>query len=842
MSKDRAFSILFFSLINNILQMADSPGKFAHYLAQQLKSILGIDTVLVVSYDELATQPTLLSVCPDRRKPRYDIPSFYTLLKTKIGSVGSLYLDSNTAAPDEKEFLAGANIDNCLIMPMVSGGKPEGFVVLAQLWESTNMPGIIDALDHISGVCALIVRNARLFNHLEALVEERTAQLEAKNQELEINQHLLKRQNDDYARLNQQLQQINHELSLSEEKYRLLVESINEGVGLVNENEEFFYVNKAACDIFGFAEEELIGHNLSDFMTPDMFEKIRAQTELRRAGEVSVYEVTIRQKNGCLREIIITASPIGGAENFMGTYGIFRDITEQNAARRATEESERKYKAIFQTIPDAVSISALGGAILDVNEGFVQLFGYSREEAIGRPALEVGLWQSVEDRERIIRVFLEEGKLRNFEVQLKRRDGQLIICLASVNTIYLHDQPHLLSVMRDISDRKRMESELLAAKEKAEESDRMKTAFLQNMSHEIRTPMNAIMGFSDLLPSFFENKPKLKQFTKIIHQRSADLLDIINDILDISKIESGQLPVHIEEFLLSPFFADLETFFMGYRKKIQRESVALRFKVPIALAAKTIQTDKGKLKQIFINLLSNAFKFTPAGVVETGCFLLDDGQLVFYVSDTGIGIPVDRQAFVFERFSQVDYQVSRQYGGTGLGLPIVRGLVNLLHGQIWLESAPEQGSTFSFTIDYKMAANPHQSQPDTKVTDPDVNSLQGHVLVVEDDPFNLEFIREVLLTTPLQVFFAETAAEAVEMLRNLPVDLVLLDIRLPDADGYSLAPRFRELKPKVKIIAQTAYASVADREQALASGCDDYISKPLDVTELLVKIREQLKH
>jgi signal transduction histidine kinase len=240
--------------------------------------------------------------------------------------------------------------------------------------------------------------------------------------------------------------------------------------------------------------------------------------------------------------------------------------------------------------------------------------------------------------------------------------------------------------------------ELIKAKEHAEESDRLKTAFLQNMSHEIRTPMNAIMGFSSLLIKSFEDKQKLSKFSEIIKQRCADLLYIINDILDIAKIESGQLTTNSEEFNLIELFEELSSFYTEQRKIIGKEHI--RLILGKNCSENYIISDKGKLKQILINLIGNAFKFTEEGSIESGCWLDTNNKLTFYVSDTGMGIPIDQQQLIFERFTQLNPGENKLVSGTGLGLSIVKGLARLLEGDITLKSETGIGSTFSFSIPY----------------------------------------------------------------------------------------------------------------------------------------------
>ncbi len=245
---------------------------------------------------------------------------------------------------------------------------------------------------------------------------------------------------------------------------------------------------------------------------------------------------------------------------------------------------------------------------------------------------------------------------------------------------------------------KLINKELLQAKEKAEESDRLKTAFLQNMSHEICTPMNAIMGFSSLLPDSFNDKEKLLQYSNIIEQRCNDLLDIINDILNISKIESGQNTVNIEECNINELFSELHLFFRDYQNRFNKHHLNLLVPSAVNEAITIIKTDKVKLKQILINLISNAFKFTERGSIQYGCMQADN-KIKFFVSDTGIGIPKDKMDFIFERFTQIKNSSIQIIGGTGLGLPIAKGLAGLLGGHIWLESECNKGTTFFFTID-----------------------------------------------------------------------------------------------------------------------------------------------
>jgi len=399
--------------------------------------------------------------------------------------------------------------------------------------------------------------------------------------------------------------------------------------------------------------------------------------------------------------------------------------------------------------------------------------------------------------------------------------------------------PAVGGVSFDITKLKETEFDLIKAKEKAEESDRLKTAFLQNMSHEIRTPMNAIMGFSCLLSSI-DDKEKLKHYSEIINQRCVDLLAIITDILDISKIESGQLAVDDEECDLNELFAELQTFFTEYQTRIGKQHIEFSLKAACEPYHNIIITDKGKLKQVFINLISNAFKFTDQGSIEGGCRYDKDKNLVFYVSDSGIGIEREHHDRIFDRFAQVSTKLETNKGGTGLGLSIVKGLVDLLGGQIHLESELGKGSLFYFNIPIKAHQKPSEAALVKEFSTKEF-LFDKTILIVEDDLYNAEYLKEILLEKCSRIIHVSLGLEAVEIATSQPVDLVLMDVRLPDIDGYEATARIKEAKPQINIIAQTAYAADNEKQKAINAGCIDYISKPTKQEQLLTLMQKYLE-
>jgi CheY-like chemotaxis protein len=351
--------------------------------------------------------------------------------------------------------------------------------------------------------------------------------------------------------------------------------------------------------------------------------------------------------------------------------------------------------------------------------------------------------------------------------------------------------------------------------------------------------MNAIMGFSDLLVSNFENKNKLQKFSNIIRQRCSDLLDIINDILDIAKIESGQLPVNSEECDLKELFIELSTFFIEYQNRIGKQHIEFSLHAFNDPNYNMIFTDKVKLKQIFINLISNAFKFTNTGSIKGGCKIDENNQAVFYISDTGVGIPLDRHTVIYVRFAHLQNGLEMNIGGTGLGLPIVKGLVSLLGGEIFLESEPEKGSTFSFSFPFKTVQRLQQKQANNGLSNFN-NLINKNILIVEDDLYNAEYLKEILTNCGINIVHTIYGNEAVKISLTQPIDLVLMDIRLPDLNGYEATIKIKQSKPQIKVIAQTAYAATDEKQKAIDSGCINYISKPTNRDLLLTLISKHL--
>ncbi|MBN2069043.1 MAG: PocR ligand-binding domain-containing protein [Opitutales bacterium] len=381
--------------------------------------------------------------------------------------------------------------------------------------------------------------------------------------------------------------------------------------------------------------------------------------------------------------------------------------------------------------------------------------------------------------------------------------------------------------------------ELAVAARRAEESDRLKSAFLANMSHEIRTPLNAIIGFSSLLgdPSF--TREETGEFVSLINKSGENLLELINNIIDISKLDAGLAVHNPKPTRILALLSDVYDIFHGELLTQNNGDVSLRLSLPPAELEGLC--DQTRLRQVLNNLLQNALKFTSRGIIELGCREDENepGKLLLWVKDTGIGIAQENHAAIFERFRQATNETEKLYGGTGLGLAISRSCVELMGGHIWLESDLGQGTTFFFTLPFQVHSVEERSVPQP---DADNFAFSGqHILIAEDDPVNFQYLKTVLRVHDLRISQTTTGRDTVaKVLGDESIDLVLMDIRMPDGNGLEATREIRKTNPRIPIIAQTGYAFSSDLEQCLAAGCNDYIPKPMKKNDLLKTLQQHL--
>ena len=386
----------------------------------------------------------------------------------------------------------------------------------------------------------------------------------------------------------------------------------------------------------------------------------------------------------------------------------------------------------------------------------------------------------------------------------------------------------------EVTEHKQTSQKLLISKEKAEESERLKSAFLANMSHEIRTPMNGILGFANLLLSTDLSSENSTKYIDLINKSGLRLLNTINDIIAVSKIDSYQISINIEKVNLSEQMDEIYSFF---EVQCREKGISLKMNNCILPSTVTAKTDKTKFVSILTNLINNAIKYTDKGEIIVDC-TKERGQITFFVKDTGIGIPKERQDAIFNRFEQADIEDSYAREGSGLGLSISKSYIEMLGGKIWVESEVNKGSTFFFMLPLELEEDTISHEPPLELESSIEKSLNNNskkikILIAEDDIISFNFFTTILRKRNYELLHAKTGTQTVEICKNnQDIDIILLDIRMPEMDGYEAVKEIRKFNKKVFVVAQTAYAFSFDKEKALESGCNEYISKPINRNKL----------
>jgi PAS domain S-box-containing protein len=493
---------------------------------------------------------------------------------------------------------------------------------------------------------------------------------------------------------------------------------------------------------------------------------------------------------------------------------------------------------LVQSISEGIGIIDENNNISFCNRSFASFFGKKEDEVINSNIL------STTDFPNSSIFCLEIENLRsfndvNFELQINTTDGKeryiLVHAVARKNKEGAYNGAFF--TLMDITERVLIDRELIIAKDKAMESDRLKSTFLANISHEIRTPMNCIIGFSSMLKRSGLDRKKRDQYLDIINSRGKQLMEILNNIIDISKIEENLIQLNVERCNLTNLQDELKEFYEAELIKNDKDNLRLLFKPGLSAEDSIIYTDCARLYQVMSNLLNNAIKFTDTGYIEIGYYLSDSNSIIFYVKDTGIGIPFDKQALIFERFRQVDESYTRSYGGTGIGLTICKGLLKLMGGKIWVESDGINGSTFCFSIPYyKFDQGVNINEEVLEMGEKKYDWSGKKILIIEDDPTSFEFLSEVLQPTQCSIQHANNGIDAIKWFQEVSFDLVLLDIQLPEMDGYQIANTIRKYNQDIPIIAQTAHAMSDDKQKCFNAGCNGYLSKPVQFEHLLETI------
>ncbi len=674
-------------------------------------------------------------------------------------------------------------------------------------------------------------------------------------------------------------------LKESQVRYRELFENMNSGVAVyevINNGKDFIYkdFNKAAERIDKEKREDIIGKSIYK-ARPGIkeFGLIEVLKKVWQTGNPAFHPVTLYKYDRLANwyENYVYKLPSGEI------MAVFENVTERKKAEEEIASHNKRLECLVRISQFKAETTqqlldfAMNEAIELTNseKGFIHLYNESTKKltltSCSKNVLNDSDIKSVQkdfdlDKAGSLGKVIQQRKLyisNNFGSNKKFEnitpiehikinkflsipviiDDKIVatVGVANKESDYNNMDAQQLVIIMDsvwkMMEKQRYQEELVIAKEKAEESDKLKSAFLANMSHEIRTPMNAIIGFSEILLKPALTEEKRNKYTIIVINSCKKLMSIVNDILDISIIDSGQVEIKKEDVIINKVIFELFTLYDNLAKT---NNIDLYFHNTLDNKSSTIFTDKLKLNQILNNLLNNAFKFTSKGQIDFG-YELKDGYFEFFVRDSGIGIPKHLQNVIFERFRQAELELTRQYGGTGLGLSISQKLVELLGGKLWVESEPDKGSTFYFTIPYDRLEKDIKQKPKKRIKKKNtiLSNRPFTILVAEDEENNFLYIEEVLSESGINPLHATNGLEAVDLCkRNMDIGLVLMDIKMPKMNGIEATKEIKKIRPDLRIIALTAFAMDSEKRYVLSEGCDDYISKPVS-PELLHKIIKQ---
>ncbi len=679
----------------------------------------------------------------------------------------------------------------------------------------------------------------------------------------------------------------------SEEKFKDLVTLLPEVVFETDSKGRITFVNLKGYELLGYTQTDVDrGMSVFDVIAPEDEERARRTfKKMKKGNEIKGNEYKVITQSGRNISVLVFTNNMYNDSRWVGIRGVMVDITR----RKQSENQEKEYQTkllflsntaldflglpndadIFQYIGKKLREFIADASIIvsqydDIDKklkiAYHSLTGKKADELtelLGTPVTQMAfeLQQADIDDLKMNTEHLKRfndgmydagfGKIsRPLALQIDKffqakktfgmalmRSGKLfgsVLILSRRED--LQDQPFIETFLYQASialHRRQLEHELLEAKVKAEESDMLKTAFLANMSHEIRTPMNGILGLTQLLTRNQLTNEEREEYLAMINSNGKLLMNLVNDIIDISRIESNQVDLNEGEFSLNAMMNELLCFIQSEKMVKKKDAVELIMRTGLADNSSIIIGDESKLKQILTNLIGNAIKFTYTGTIEFGYSIGDEDTLEFYVKDSGIGISIDKLEVIFDRFTQVDQSLTRPYSGSGLGLAISKGFVERMGGTIWAESQIETGAAFYFTIPYKPSTLEDTQKEDHPQEPDQFNWEEISILVVEDNYVSYRLLEISLRKTGIGIIHAENGQEAIDKVVQHPeIDIVLMDIQLPVLNGYDATAEIKKLRPDLPVIAQTANAMDDDRLKCLNAGCSDYITKPIMIEKL----------
>lgn len=602
---------------------------------------------------------------------------------------------------------------------------------------------------------------------------------------------------------------------------------------VITDREGFvIWFNRAFTTLTGYSLEEVYGKTLSFLKSGEHDDGFYGNLwETILSGKIWEDETLNRKKDGCLYTEQQMITPVRNEDGKITHFiAVKQDISDRKEAEAALRHSESRIRNIVNTAVDGIITANDRGIIKSFNPAAEKLFGYTEEEVIGKNLNTLMPSPYREEHDTYLANYRNTGNRKVIgkgrEAVARRKDGTTFPMDLAVSEMRLGEERMFTGIIRDITERKLAEEELLKAKEAAEKANKAKSEFLVNMSHEIRTPMNSIMGFTQLLLDE-ELSASQQEMVETVKGSAERLLRLIDEILDLSKIEADSIVLEEVPFTLDSLV--LEAIQM-VRPGVAEKAVEIRY--DMGEGSQWVMGDPTRVRQVLLNLLANAYKFTEQGEILTTVKTLEKTKdrvlMEVAVSDTGIGIPEDKLDTIFEVFTQADGSTTRKYGGTGLGLTISQRLINMMGGEIKVESRVGEGATFRFSVWFKKG--PAEAGPDkTPVETEEEKKIDRglEILLVEDDPASQKMTMIMLKKMGHTVELAQDGVEAVEMARTRTYDIILMDIQMPRMGGLEATEKLRQAGVRTPIVAMTASVMKGDRERLLKAGMVDYIAKPI---------------
>ncbi len=641
-----------------------------------------------------------------------------------------------------------------------------------------------------------------------------------------------------YSRIHNELEErrlAEKALSKSEERYRDLVENLNDVIFTLDTNGVINYISPQVSKLYGYKPEELLGHPFSEIIYPEDLINLKNDFEATLRNRISIREFRYQNKTGEIRWASTSSRPIFEGENVVGVSGIFSDITERKNAEGALAESKAILTSIIDSTSDLIwSVDSDTFRILTFNKGLEKFFKKEniviKEGMLHTDILPVEL---VDKLSQLYSQVLQKGSLVTI---YHTTIGQLTLWI-NLSVLSRDNKPYAISVFaKDITELMNTQDALILAKEKAEESDRLKTAFMNNISHEVRTPLNGILGFAEFVVQPGISEEEKSFYLEVLNSSSERLLNTITNYMDISLIVSGNIKVNKQPVILLELINEI---YSNFHLKSEAKNLDFIIQIPTDNEIHSLICDAELLEKSISHLVDNAIKFTSSGNIILGYQLMAN-EYELFVKDTGSGINREALENIFNSFMQEEVSISRGYEGSGLGLSITKELIKLMGGKIRVDSVKGKGSIFYITFPTITATNGSEVLSGS-------NQLNGEskneplVLIAEDDEISYSYYKTILKGASFKYIIARNGLEAVEICRENPeISIVLMDIKMPVMDGLQATKKIKELRKDLPIIIVTAYVMTGDKEKAIAAGCDEYVTKPLQSDSLISMMKSYL--